>query len=548
MLIFFLILLFLIASNPISKNARIIIYDENNEEIVYLNHFNKTNTEDLTTLQPKHIQYILQIEDKDFYQHHGFSIPRIIKSIFHNLTHIHKQGGSTITQQYIKNTYLTNKKSLFRKIKEIYLSIRLESTTSKDTILEEYLSALYFGNNIYGLTNASKYYFNKEIPNLTNQEMIALIALWNAPTIYSNHIEKWEEKKNTLAEYLLNQGVLDKNEYQKVIQPLSFKINKDYLSSNKQYFIDQVIHEYKKKNLSASFNEVVRIYTHYNKKTEAIQSYLDTNYALLSIDSKGYFTCCVGNKNYTESPFNIAMNGNRDIGSTIKPLLYYEAIRCGLEKTIFDSKPYSFTYQNQTITISNNSNTYYNTIGMKEALAVSDNIYAVKMHLKLGMNTLVNHLKKYNISAKPYPSLALGSVGMSLNELVGIYNQFFSDGFIQPLYIHHLQKGKKTYTFTPKTKTILDKTICLKIKELLNAPFDTSIPHATCNSLTSKLPTICYGKSGLTDYDSYMIGFNSDHLVAVWSGNTENEKLMNIEYKRLPKELFCQTILALETK
>lgn len=532
-----------IASNKISKNPRIQILDMDSNEIVYLNNFHKSTTEDLDELKQAYIQYILCIEDKDFYKHSGFSIPRIIKSVFNNLTGGNRQGASTITQQYVKNTYLSNKKSITRKIKELYLAIKIENKLSKDEILKEYLSALYFGNSVYGLTNASRYYYNKSVAELSAKEMISFIALWNAPTVYSNNIEKWNEKKNSIAKTLFNNGLLNKAEYQEIRQDIRLNICKEYISSNRQYYIDQVVAEFQKQNIQAKFNEKIILHTCYNPKTENISSALNINYSLLSINKDGYITSSIGDKNYTESTFNISIQGKRDIGSTIKPILYYEAIKCGFENQSYKSEVYSFRYKNETVTVSNSSNTYYSLINMRTAIAVSDNIYAIKTHLTLGMNTLANHLKKYGFEATPYPSLALGSIGMSLKQLSSIYFQFFQEGiYLSPRFIYKIHTGERTVLLKPVYSKLNDAKLCRKIKDLLSAPFDTSIPHATCNSITKKLTSKCYGKSGLTDYDSYMIGFNEDNLVAVWSGNIHNEELLNTEYKRLPKELFYKTM------
>lgn len=541
--VFIMLLLIAVCGNKASINPRIIVLDENGEEIVYLNNLNKTSTVDIEDLQDKYIEYILWIEDKDFYKHSGFSIPRIMKSILNNLFHSQKQGGSTITQQYVKNTYLSNKKSIGRKLKEIYLSIKLENNMTKDEILSEYLSALYFGNNVYGLSNAARYYFDKNIEELNDQEMISFIALWNAPTVYSNHLDKWNQKKNALADTLLKKGILDSQTYQSVIRDIELNLNPNFLNSNRSYFIDQVISEFKKLTIRANFNEVICIKTCYNPNTEDVASELDTDYALLSLNRQGYFTACIGDRNYTESSYNIAINGKRDIGSTIKPLLYYEAIKCGLGDSVFQSELYSFSYRKEIITVSNSSNHYFNCIDMRTALAVSDNIYATKMHLKLGMNTLVNHLKKYNIEAKPYPSLALGSVGLSLKQLISIYFQFFSEGkYVYPKFIYEIEVNGKVFQTKAEIIQMGDKKICNQLKEMMASVFDISIPYATCNSIAARLNTKCYGKSGLTDYDSYMIGFDENHLVAVWSGDIENDELLNPEYKRLPKELFWKTI------
>lgn len=544
--ILFILLLILLLIPKVSVNPRIQILDEENQEIAYLINGHKSSSVSIDELKPKHISYILEIEDKDFFNHNGFSLPRIMKSMWYNVLHSSKQGASTITQQYIKNTYLENKKSISRKIKELYLSIKLENNVDKTTILQDYLSTIYFGNNVYGINNASDYYYSKDVGSLSDKEIISLIALWNAPAVYSNNIDKWNEKKDALVSKLYTNGILNKTEYMAALQDISLNINKEYISSNRQYYIDQVISQFKQYTYKAKFNEKIIIKTKYKTSTEKIKSNQEIDYSIICMNKQGYITTCIGNKDYNKSTFNIAIQGKRDIGSTIKPLLYYEAYRCNLEHSIFTSAPYSFSYKDDTITISNSSNLYYSDISMRTALAVSDNIYAVKMHLTLGMNTLCNHLKKYNIESNPYPSLALGSVGLSLKELICIYYQFFSGGsYVSASFISSVLLGEIEYTHTPKYSYFLDKNLVEKTKELLHAPFDSTIPHSTCGNLQALLPHTTYGKSGLTDYDSYAIGFDEENITAVWCGDMNNKELVDPVNKRLPKDLFVQTMNAL---
>lgn len=531
-IILFVIIFFL--GYPVNKNARILIFDENNTEMAYIVNGKKSNTIIASQLDKEYISYILEIEDKDFYNHKGFSIKRIIKSIYTNITSDKTSGASTITQQYVKNTYLSNEKKISRKIKEIILSVKLENKMTKEEILGEYLSTIYFGNSIYGLKNAARYYYNKSITELTRKDIISFIALWNAPAIYSKDHEKWNTRKNQIAKQLLDSGLI-KSDYNLIIEPINLNINKEYSNSNKLYFIDQTLQEFNKLNYCSNFNELITLNTKYNPKTENIKSDLNINYSIIGVNKEGYYVSAIGDNNYYSSSYNIGFNGNRDIGSTIKPILYYEAIKCGFEHKLYNSTPFQFFYKKEPILIINSSNNYYNQINMRTALAVSDNIYAIKTHLNLGMYTLVNHLKKYNINSNAYPSLALGSVGMSLNDLVKIYYQFFSDGYyINPKFIYAIN-GQRI-----KINNVIvnDKKIIKKIKLLLEAPFDNTIPHCTCGHISYKLNSKCYGKTGLTDYDSYMLGFNDNVIYGIWCGYVNNKKLEINSYKNLPKELF----------
>ncbi len=530
----------------INYTAEISIVDENNEELIHLINNHKTTPINLQEMHPKNIEILLNIEDKSFYKHNGFNLNRIFKTINSNIHNNQSYGASTITQQYIKNVYLSSEKTFWRKLKELYYAIKLEQVATKDEILTNYLNCVYFGNDIYGIGNASKYYFNKSYKDLTIKEMTTFVALLNAPTYYSTNLDKLEEKKNSLLEILFNDGIITNAEYLEALKPVEFKINKQIYNSNLLFFTDALLNEYDNIHLNPKFNEKITIHTKYQKEMNEIKVTTAANYASIAVDKDGYIISLIGNKDYYESAFNIATSGKRDIGSTIKPILYYEALKCGYSvNTTYYSAPYSFDYHNEKITIKNNASIYpYKNIGMKEALATSDNIYAIKTHQALGFKTLANHLKKYNIEAQSLPSLALGSVGMSLKQLIRIYTQFFTEG--KYLYLKYIDKifidDKLKYTCEDKYQ-ILGEPIHFKtIKELMTGLFSSSIPHATASSIAGLLKTKCYGKSGLTDFDSYMIGFNDAVLVGVWAGYLDSQELTDLETKRLPKELFVRLI------
>jgi len=546
-IIIIFLLILSIYSYPINKNAQIIITNDNNEEICYVINNHLSNKENISKIKKRHIDFIIGIEDKNFYSHNGFDLKRIISSIFKNIFTGTSLGASTITQQYIKNTYLKNEKSISRKIKEIMLAIKLENSMTKDEILSNYLSSIYFGNNVYGLTNAAKYYFNKTTDNMNDIEMISLIALWNSPSVYSQNIDKWEKKKNSLVDYLYKINLINHTDKLILKNKIPLNINKSYINPNKKYFIDQVILEFKEYKIHSSFNENILISTKYNSSLESIQESCDASYCAIITNKEGYIISIFGDKSYTDG-YNIAINGKRDIGSTIKPILYYEAIKCGLEHYVFDSSPYSYLYNNNKITVTNSSGFYYGPIDMRHALAVSDNIYATKMHLTLGTNTLARHLKKYGINASPIPSLALGSISLSLKELNDIYTQFFTDGkYIKTKFISSINYNGINHKKPILEKRLNDSNICLKIKSLLSAPFDSNIKHSTLSMLNNKLNTKAYGKTGSTLFDSYVIGFNDDYLISVWSGYKDGKILEDTQSKHIPKILFTKIINTLTT-
>lgn len=531
-----------INSVNINKNAVIKITDKDNNEVVLINNQHYSNSITIEEINPKHIEYIIAIEDKRFYSHSGFDIYRIFTSAIKNITSNSTMGASTITQQYIKNTYLNNSKNIFRKIKEIMLAIKLEKILSKDEILCRYLSSIYFGNNVYGLKNAAKYYYNKHIIELSDNEMMSLIALWNSPSIYSNSLEKWDKKKDKYAKYLYEEKLIDEDKYEELCKDINLNINSKFIPSSRLFYIDQVMNEIKDIGANSGFNKEIIINTLYDKNLENINTNYNSSFASIVYDNDGYIVNCIGNNDYYKSEFNIAIDGIRDIGSTIKPILYYEALKCGFENKKYISSPYTFLYNDEAILVKNNSGKYYNNIDIKTALAVSDNVYAMKTHLALGMNTLAIHLKKYGIESNPIPSLALGSVGMSLKKLCDIYSQFFTDGkyitskFIKSAYINDLN-----HIYEPKSKVLNNKEICKEIDELLKTPFDSSIKYSTCGNISKMINVDCHGKTGTTDFDSYIIGYTDKYLIGIWAGNQNNEEINSLQ-KSIPKSIFVSII------
>lgn len=550
--IFIFLLLFLFFFQPIdsiydiTKGKEFSIKDENNQEILHLINNHKTTPIQLEQMNQKNIDILLAIEDQSFYQHSGFNVGRIFKTIFSNLKNQKSEGASTITQQYIKNVYFSNKKTFSRKIKELYYAIKLEQAVPKNQILEGYLNCIYFGNDIYGIADASKYYFNKDYTMLSIQEMTTLVALLNAPTYYSEHIDQLELRKNTLLKTLFKHNIITSDEFEIAKAPIQFHYNKNIYNSNLLFYVDHVLKEYEKINIPNKFNQVIEIETAYRPSMNEINLKTSGDYASISVDKDGYILSLIGGKNYMTSNYNIVTKGKRDIGSTIKPLLYYEALKCGFSiQKAYYSSPYSFIYHNEQVTIKNNNSKYPNRkITMKEALAASDNIYAIKMHQEMGFKTLANHLKKYKIIVDPLPSLALGSVGMSLYDLTRIYTQFFTEGKYYSLStIKKVKvKNKLVYTKKPKYKILGNNKYFKQIKELMQYTFDPTIPNATAATLYPYLKEKCYGKSGSTLYDSYMIGFNDKVLVAAWSGYIDNQELNEIEVKQLARKVFVNQI------
>lgn len=497
----------------------------------------------------------LSIEDRHFYTHGGFDYLRIGKAMFNNIkSGKTTEGASTITQQYAKNLFLDFDKTWKRKITEAWLTVRLEVHYDKDKILEGYLNTINYGG-VFGIANASEYYFGKDALDLNLAEASMLAGIPNWPSKYSPYIDYEASKERQLV--VLNSMVRDNyitkeeadNAYNEELNFVTKSTRKELDSV--RYFRDSVISELNK--ISSIPNSLLttgglKIYTTFDPKAqEAIEStinqYIKSDIQVASIimePNTGAVLGLTGGVDYSKSQFNRATSSNRSVGSTIKPFLYYAALENGFTpSTTFTSEPTTFVFaENQTYSPTNYNNKYANKeISLAAAIAYSDNIYAVKTHLFLGENTLVETLKRVGITANldSIPSLALGSQAISLIDMTSAYSTLANEGYkVKPYFINKVEdiNGNVLYEYEPVKEAILNKSLVYVLDELLantaNPNFiDYSYPtsYMMMNRITKK-----YGiKTGTTEVDHLIIGFNKDAVVSIWSGYDDNRKLLDVD-------------------
>lgn len=497
----------------------------------------------------------LSIEDRHFYTHGGFDYLRIGKAMFNNIkSGKTTEGASTITQQYAKNLFLDFDKTWKRKITEAWLTVRLEVHYDKDKILEGYLNTINYGG-VFGIANASEYYFGKDALDLNLAEASMLAGIPNWPSKYSPYVDYEASKERQLV--VLNSMVRDNyitkeeadNAYNEELNFVTKSTRKELDSV--RYFRDSVISELNK--ISSIPNSLLttgglKIYTTFDPKAqEAIEStinqYIKSDIQVASIimePNTGAVLGLTGGVDYSKSQFNRATSSNRSVGSTIKPFLYYAALENGFTpSTTFTSEPTTFVFaENQTYSPTNYNDKYANKeISLAAAIAYSDNIYAVKTHLFLGENTLVETLKRVGITANldSIPSLALGSQAISLIDMTTAYSTLANEGYkVKPYFINKVEdiNGNVLYEYEPVKEAILNKSLVYVLDELLantaNPNFiDYSYPtsYMMMNRITKK-----YGiKTGTTEVDHLIIGFNKDAVVSIWSGYDDNRKLLDVD-------------------
>ena len=534
----------LIAPLSLSEQRHHITLYDRNGDILYESNFGEdmewTDLEDI----PQQVQdAFVAVEDRRFYLHMGVDPIRIVSALRNNMHSDTLQGGSTITQQYAKNLFLTNEQTLQRKIEEFFYAVRLEMHYSKADILEGYLNTLYFGHGIYGISEASSYYFGKDMDELSAGELGMLVGVVNGPGAFSPylHYENAISRQQTVLQVLKDEQVIDEAEYEKAMnEELVILDHRDDEQEDdiRAYYIDAVLAELSAMNLT---KDQLDVYTYFDPQaSRALYLSLQEN---LGSDSEmqaaavilepftDHILAMAGGKSYTESQYNRALHAERQIASTIKPLLYYCALQQGFTpSTTFISQPTTFQLgDNETYAPGNYGDQYpYREISMINAIGMSDNIYAVKTHLFLGTQTLQHALAQYGITADDNASLALGTVSLNVCELASIYNSFASEGlYAQPQLISGI-RSKETWIMQDETqmKQLLKRDETLMLSQLLTATYDPkNITYAYPSMLGSAPDVPTAVKSGTSDWDSLCAGYNPQYTLVIWSGYDDNRTL-----------------------
>ena len=527
----------------IKKTNGYYLYDTNNNLINGIGDYI-----DISNISPYLINATISIEDKNFYKHQGFDYLRILKSLYINITNNKTlQGASTITQQYAKNLYLDFDKTWERKIKEAWLTIRMESQYTKDEILEGYLNSINYGG-IYGIENASYYYFNKSASELDLAEASILAGIPKSPTNYSPilNYNKSKERQYIVLQSMVNNNYITKEEMDNAYnEELTFY---GYIDNNNlntlRYFEDAVFEELETLDLPSSFLDTgnIKIYTTLDMNAQTIMdnaiknNVSDENMQIASImmnPNNGEIIALAGGKDYSKSQYNRAIESKRQVGSTLKPFLYYAALENGFtESTTFSSEETTFVFSNdKTYSPSNYNNKYGNKkITMAAAIAYSENIYAVKTHLFLGEETLVDMLKRVGISSniEPIPSLALGSKEIKLIDMVTAYSTLASLGYkTTPHFIKKIEDedGNILYEYKGKKEQVLNSSIAYITNEMLTSTYNYNFidyNYPTCYDLTDKLTNKYSIKTGTTDTDHLIFGYNKDLVIGIWAGYDDN--------------------------
>lgn len=552
---------------PIKTAGKFFIYDKNSE-LVYQGSSSSEwiNIEDINSNMKN---AIISIEDKNFYNHKGFDYKRIVKAAINNIkTHSIVEGASTISQQYVKNMYLTFDKTWKRKIEEAMLTLELEVHYNKDEILEGYLNTINFGQGNYGIEDASKFYFNKSSSDLTLEEACILAGIPRSPENY-NPVANYEvsiKRAKTVASTMLKNKYIDEEEYNNLFKEdieIYGKRDKNNLQTL-MYYQNAVLEELSSINSVPEFlvnSGGLKIYTSLDLEIQtnlenAIKNNMkndDTQVSAIYIDPyTGGINALVGGKNFNTSEYNRATKSKRQVGSTIKPFLYYTALSNGLTAASnFRSEKTTFNLSNNVVySPSNYGNLYANkNISMASAIAYSDNVYAVKTHIFLGEDKLVETMKTFGVkeNLKSIPSLALGSCEINMLDYANAYVKLASNGYDRE--IHLIEKvedanGHILYERRKFDSLVLNSNYVYIINEMLNNTYNSQFidyNSPTAISIKGRLSKKYAIKTGTTDFDNWIIGYNPDALLMVWTGR-DNNKESNNGYSKITKNIWADTM------
>ncbi len=554
---------------PIAVPESTLYYSDSGNVIGETHNGQKRYWVPLESISPELIKATVAIEDRQFYSHKGFDIKRIGGALLADIRAGAKvQGASTITQQYARNLFLDHDKTWKRKMHEALYTIRLEMNYSKKEILEGYLNTIYYGHGAYGIEAASHYYFGKNAKDLTLAEASMLAGVPKGPSSYSPivNLEKAKTRQEIVLQSMVNKEYISETELKKASEtPLSF-VGEHAISTNKiaPYFQDAVKQTLKTKlQMDERTIELggLRVYTTLNEQQQVLaeEAFANTIDKSSSIQGAlvamkpgtGEITALVGGRDYQQSPFNRATQAIRQPGSTIKPLLYYAALENGFtpsstltsEATTFrfndgessySPKNYNYQYANGDITLA-------------QAIAVSDNIYAVKTHLFLGQQKLIETAKRFGLTTKmeEVPSLALGTSGARVIEMVNAYSILASGGKkVQPVFITKVEnhKGEVLYEQKKETEQILDPDQAFVMTEMLTGVFDETLngyTKVTGSTIAKQLTRPYAGKSGSTATDSWIIGYTPQLVSGVWTGYDQSKKIEKPAEKTYAKKIWA---------
>ncbi len=476
---------------------------------------------DVSNLPPHVVEAFLAIEDRRFYDHWGVDPRGIARAAFTGTG-----GGSTITQQLAKFTFLTPERTLTRKAREAMIAFWLESWLTKDEILERYLSNAYFGDNVYGLRAASLHYFYRQPEKLKANQAAMLAGLLQAPSAYAptKHYDRAEKRMRLVVQSMVAAGFITEGEARAMRPPLlDVRMRSDVPTGT--YFADWALPEarklteggYDRRTLTTTLDSKLQ---NIARKVTQRAPLGSAQVALIAMRPNGEVVAMIGGKDYAKSPFNRATQAKRQPGSTFKLFVYLAALRAGWEPgdRIANTEITEGSYRPK-----NSRGRYSESLTLEDAFAQSSNVAAVRLLGEVGSDKVIATARDLGVTsplAKGDPSMALGTGTMTLLELTSAYAAIAANAYpVEPHAFARPEQGwfEKMWdgpsSFSSSTRD--------EMQRMLRA----AINKGTGRAATLSVPN--FGKTGTTqdNRDALFVGFAGDLVVGVWIGNDDNSPL-----------------------
>jgi penicillin-binding protein 1A len=544
----------------VERKPAITVRDVNGATVARYGEF-KGNNIDVSELPPHLIYAVMAIEDRRFYQHFGVDPIGLARAVVRNAAEGRVvQGGSTITQQLAKNLFLSRERTFKRKVQEAILALWLEARMSKDEILSAYLNRVYLGAGTYGVEAAAQAYFNKSAREVTLRESAILAGLLKAPSRYSptSNPRLAQERANTVIAAMQEAGYLTADEAGKLtIAPPTPPTQANADGNSEKYYADWVV---------GSLDELIGIPTEdiiiettlvpeiQTAAEKALNDILEkegkdknvSQGAIILMARDGAVLAMVGGKNYGQSQFNRAVQSNRQPGSSFKPIVYLTALERGLTpRSIVIDEPITEGKYRPT----NFNNEYYGEVPLDVALAFSLNTIAYQIARDMGVGYIIGTARRLGIEShlERDLSLALGSSGIPLIEMVTAYGTIANDGYqVKPYAIRQIRDRNGTLIYQRPNRPIMsgrpmfEPYVMRDLKSMMNGVTEFGTGQA------ARFGPPIAGKTGTSqDFrDAWFIGFSDLFIAGVWVGNDDNKPMKRVTGGSIPARIWRETMIA----
>lgn len=512
---------------------------------------------------------VIASEDTNFYRHNGLDFNGLFRSVFVNVVRGEKmQGGSTITMQLARSTFLNKRKQMIRKVAEILLALQLERKYTKEEILEFYLNQVYWGHNAYGIESASNLYFGKSAAEINLAEAATLIGLLRGPELYSpfNYPQRARWRRDIVLRRLLTLNLITEEDYYQAMETSIFLASRRTLRYKHPYFtsyvVKQLIAMY---GTNVVYHDGLKVYTTLEpdlqrKAEDAVEYYMmeasrphwikgqevsslnATQAALFSVDPKtGYIKTWVGGRDFLEREFDHIVQAKRQTGSSFKPYTYLTALSMGMSPgTVIDDLPVTFNTTMGPYSPRNYTNDFKGPMTLKRALELSINVVAIRVSDIIDPSNIIATCRKLGIQSylAPVLSLTLGASETSLLEHGAAFCTLANGGVrVDPVSILRIEdrNGNVLYKHQISPRRVFESRYVYALIYMMKGTLQRGTGQG------ANIPGYdLAGKTGTTsDYrDAWFIGFAPNIVTVTWVGNDDNSVMQEVTGGWLPAQMW----------